>query len=55
MSVKNTDSLTARARLVQDEVNKRQGEKIEAVVRDLANSLFLSERTIWRDLAKRNE
>lgn len=44
----------ARAEYVQQYINTHEG-KTEAAVRELADQLFLSERTIWYDLTAKTE
>ena len=48
------EKLKERAQYVQQYVNKYEG-KTEAAVRELSETLFLSERTIWRDLTDTTE
>ena len=48
------DKLKERAQYVQQYVNEYVG-KTEAAVRELSETLFLSERTIWRDLTDTTE
>lgn len=50
---KNPSTLIARAKFIQDEINKRPAnEKIESKVIELADKLFLSKETIWKDYSK---
>lgn len=47
---KNDSTIANRTKFVKDSINSRPvGEKIESVVRDLADKLFLSPFTIWKD------
>lgn len=47
------ETVEKRAKYIQTEINKRpQGTKVETVVRELADKLFLSKETIWKDYAK---
>ena len=48
------DKLKDRAQFVQEYVNKYEG-KTEAAVRELSETLFLSERTIWYDLTAKTD
>lgn len=50
---KNPKTLTARAKYVQETINRRhKSRSSEDVVKDLAKELFLSESIIWKDYAK---
>jgi len=55
MSVKKKETLQARRQFIVEEVRKRTHEKLEYVVNDLADRLFLSVRTIYRDLENYRE
>lgn len=46
---RNENKKQARAEFVQQYVNEYRG-KTECAVRELAEKLFISERTVWRDL-----
>lgn len=52
--MRNTNLLAARAAYVKQMVSRQSKKKTTEVVQDLADRLFLSPRTIWRDL-KRNK
>jgi len=47
---KNKETLQARRQFIADQITIRKHEKVETVVRRVANQLFLSEATIWQDL-----
>lgn len=50
---KKESTVIARAMYVQKTINQRPvGEKIESVVRDISQKLFLSDATIWKDYQK---
>lgn len=50
---KNESTSTARAKFVQETINKRPtGTKVESVVTEIADKLFLSPFTIWKDYQK---
>ncbi len=49
---KNIELLDKRAKFIKEEVARRHNEKVDVVVRDLSDQLFLAESTIWKDLAK---
>jgi DeoR/GlpR family transcriptional regulator of sugar metabolism len=51
---RDEDKKQARAEFVQMYINEYNG-KTECAVRELADKLFLSERTIWRDLTDTTE
>lgn len=52
MSVKNEEVLKKRREYVVNEIHRRTHEKLEYVVNDIADRLFLHPRTIYRDLMK---
>lgn len=52
MSVKNETLANQRAAHIQQTVNSRSAEKVDTVIRELAQNLFLSERTVWRDYTR---
>lgn len=47
---KNKSDIERRQTFVLNEIKSRKGEKIENVINDIANRLFLRPSTIWRDL-----
>lgn len=47
---KNKTDIERRQTFVLSEIKSRKGEKIENVINDIANRLFLRPSTIWRDL-----
>ena len=47
---KNKTDIERRQLFVLNEIKTRKGEKIENVINDIANKLFLRPSTIWRDL-----
>lgn len=50
---KNPETLKARAKYVQDEINNRhKSENCKTCVARIARVLFLSEQIIWKDFAK---
>ena len=51
---RDEDKKQARAEFVQEYINRYDG-KTECAVRELADQLFLSERTIWNDLTAKTE
>lgn len=53
---KNQKQLSERAEYVKQQVNDRHKSlNVADVIRRIANELFLSEDTIWKDLAKTNQ
>jgi hypothetical protein len=50
---KKESVVIARAMYVQSTINKRPaGSKIETVVREISEKLFLSDATVWKDYQK---
>lgn len=50
---KKESVIRARAIHVQNTINKRPvGTKIETVVREISEKLFLSDATVWKDYQK---
>jgi hypothetical protein len=47
---KNKSDIERRQTFVLNEINSRKGEKIDNIVNDIAEKLFLRPSTIWRDL-----
>lgn len=47
---KNLIDIERRRAYVSTEVSKRSGEKVEFVVNEIAERLFLRPTTIWNDL-----
>jgi hypothetical protein len=47
---KNKSDIERRQSFVLNEIQTRKGEKIENVINDIAEKLFLRPSTIWRDL-----
>lgn len=47
----NKSLLNERRKYVQNQIKKRSTKSIEKRVNSIAKKLFLSARTIWRDVA----
>lgn len=52
---KNQSDIDRRRRDVYNEVTKRQNEKVENVVNEIAERLYLRPSSIWRDLRLHKE
>jgi len=47
---KNQQTLANRRAFVLEQIKRRKNEKVETIVNQIAQSIFLSPATIWNDL-----